>query len=40
MRTQCPEEYKNHPDCVKDENDIYEFISEMTDEVRYWPDVE
>lgn len=37
---QCPAQFKDHPSCLHGEDDIYEYISEMTDEVRYWPDVD
>ncbi|KAK8805407.1 hypothetical protein WA158_002063 [Blastocystis sp. Blastoise] len=35
----CPDIYRGHPSCLKNNQDIYEYIHELTDEVRYWPEV-
>ncbi|KAK8808571.1 hypothetical protein WA158_008472 [Blastocystis sp. Blastoise] len=36
----CDPSLQSHPNCIKNTDDIYEYIQLFTDEVRYWPRVE
>ncbi|KAK8797226.1 hypothetical protein WA158_004436 [Blastocystis sp. Blastoise] len=36
---QCPKEYMDHPNCIKNSNDLYEYIDEFVDDMRNWPEV-